>query len=380
LRTGEPIVLKPSIGPCGFRTLGLQLDGTRRCKRVGSLVALVFLGPRPEGAEVRRLNGITTDDRPENLAYGTRADVAADHAARARREEEAGGPTHCPTGHRYADSWLGEWGERFCPDCRQLGLSGYLPVNLNVVECTDSGREFWWDKHGPRPMWCADCRGRHGAEVYADVTAETVRYGSCIDCGRDLPPKTGSGPMKLRCAICGTVAQREVDRRAHQRYLERRGHAFKQVRLACLDCGTPVDQAPLGGPKKRCDDCTKAARRAQAAAYRERMKAERAPATRRSACRDCGAEIAKVGAGGMPVRCDPCRDAEAVAKDRRYKARQGTLKPPTTPCVDCGAPVDQHPGVGRPYLRCGPCAREERRRIQRGVDARRRARRKAATR
>ena len=40
-------------------------------KLIHSLVAEAFLGPRPEGQEVRHLNGDRADPRLSNLAYGT---------------------------------------------------------------------------------------------------------------------------------------------------------------------------------------------------------------------------------------------------------------------------------------------------------------------
>ncbi len=43
---------------------------------VHALVLLTFVGPRPEGEQARHLNGIRTDNRRENLAWGT---VAENH-------------------------------------------------------------------------------------------------------------------------------------------------------------------------------------------------------------------------------------------------------------------------------------------------------------
>jgi hypothetical protein len=45
---------------------------------VHQLVTDAFLGPIPENMEVRHLNGVKTDNFPENLAYGTRQDNADD--------------------------------------------------------------------------------------------------------------------------------------------------------------------------------------------------------------------------------------------------------------------------------------------------------------
>lgn len=328
LLRGTPRVLVGTVGPCGYLTVGVQIAGRRRVRRVGSLVALAWIGPRPEGSRVRRLNGVTTDDRPENLAYGSLAEITADHVARARREEAAGAPTHCPAGHRYADSWLGAWGDRLCRECR---------------------------------------RGEAPRTQAADV--ETVRYASCSECGARMPGVVGPGPLALRCHECRRRRQAESLRQ----YLVRRGHSFKSAEMPCEDCGTLVVQAERGAVKRRCDPCARAARNAQAAAYRERRRAEREPNVRRGACRDCGVEIVKVGPGAMRERCDECRRADAAERDRRHRARMGTMKPPETPCVDCGAPVPQHPGYGRAFLRCPACTRTERNRLWRQWKARRQA-------
>jgi hypothetical protein len=45
---------------------------------IHQLVLLAFLGPRPEGLEVRHINGDPTDNRLCNLAYGTRKENCAD--------------------------------------------------------------------------------------------------------------------------------------------------------------------------------------------------------------------------------------------------------------------------------------------------------------
>jgi len=45
---------------------------TRKRETVHKLVALAFFGPVPKGKEVRHLNGIRSDNRIENLKYGTR--------------------------------------------------------------------------------------------------------------------------------------------------------------------------------------------------------------------------------------------------------------------------------------------------------------------
>lgn len=54
--------------------------GRRGAKRekLHALVAEAFLGPRPSGCVVRHLDDVKTHNAVDNLAYGTRADNAAD--------------------------------------------------------------------------------------------------------------------------------------------------------------------------------------------------------------------------------------------------------------------------------------------------------------
>ncbi len=46
---------------------------------VHQLVALTFIGPRPENADTRHINGDPTDNRVENLCYGSRTENILDH-------------------------------------------------------------------------------------------------------------------------------------------------------------------------------------------------------------------------------------------------------------------------------------------------------------
>jgi hypothetical protein len=62
----------------GYLGLLLSKNGVSTRRTVHSLVAEAFIGPRPEGMEVRHGSANRTDNRAENLCYGTRADNAAD--------------------------------------------------------------------------------------------------------------------------------------------------------------------------------------------------------------------------------------------------------------------------------------------------------------
>lgn len=83
----------------GYPEVSLWLKGKSRTHKVHQLVAAAFFGPRPEGAEIRHLNGDRTDCRLGNLLYGTRAENAADTLAHGHNRNAA--KTHCPAGHPY---------------------------------------------------------------------------------------------------------------------------------------------------------------------------------------------------------------------------------------------------------------------------------------
>lgn len=65
-------------------TLGHKAPGTL----VHVLVAATFLGPRPDGCDVRHLDGDPLNNRADNLAYGTRTENILDvyHIGRAWRK------------------------------------------------------------------------------------------------------------------------------------------------------------------------------------------------------------------------------------------------------------------------------------------------------
>lgn len=109
---------KGQVAPCGYWCLVLSKDGDVQAFRFGTLVAVAWLGTKPAGQWIRHLDGDLLNDRVENLAYGTEVEFRADQALRARREEAAGAPTHCPSGHRYSDHWMDMFGERNCAGCR----------------------------------------------------------------------------------------------------------------------------------------------------------------------------------------------------------------------------------------------------------------------
>lgn len=91
--------------------------GRPRAARVHHLVALAFIGPRPEGMQVCHHNDDPTDNRVENLRYDTPAANVADSIRNGRNFKSQ--VTHCPQGHEYttANTYTCKQGKRQCRAC-----------------------------------------------------------------------------------------------------------------------------------------------------------------------------------------------------------------------------------------------------------------------
>ncbi len=74
-------------------------------------VLAAFVGPKPEGAVVRHLNDVPTDNRLENLAYGTRSENQLDW-----RKARYTPLTVCKIGHVLAE--VGTYAGNRCRKCR----------------------------------------------------------------------------------------------------------------------------------------------------------------------------------------------------------------------------------------------------------------------
>jgi len=110
---GEPRLLKQSLTDKGYLRVGLRrADGTgSRTIYVHKLVLTAFVGPAPEGMECRHLDGISQNNRLDNLAWGTDAENGADRVRHAKPRKV------CLLGHRLTpdDILAGT-----CPQCEEL--------------------------------------------------------------------------------------------------------------------------------------------------------------------------------------------------------------------------------------------------------------------
>jgi len=77
-RTYGGKIIKGVVKTPAYEVVALSRYGTETRYRVHNLVALVFIGPRPPGQEVRHGPNGRLDNSLANLCYGTRAENAKD--------------------------------------------------------------------------------------------------------------------------------------------------------------------------------------------------------------------------------------------------------------------------------------------------------------
>jgi hypothetical protein len=85
---GQPMKTVPDGD--GYRILALQRDSRAHTVYVHAIVLETFIGPCPEGMQCRHLNGNKTDNRLENLQWGTPLQNAEDrdrHGTHSRGEK-----------------------------------------------------------------------------------------------------------------------------------------------------------------------------------------------------------------------------------------------------------------------------------------------------
>lgn len=116
-RVLRPAVMKKS----GHLQVSLSLDGVPHTYCVHALVCETFHGPRPEGMECRHLNGDPSDNRAENLQWGTSSE---NHLDRVRHGVHFWAKrTHCKNGHEFTPQNTGHTKkQRYCRTCRSVAV------------------------------------------------------------------------------------------------------------------------------------------------------------------------------------------------------------------------------------------------------------------
>lgn len=115
----EDTILAQYVDSRGYQRVNICLGGKVRKRRVHQLVAEAFLGVRPAGADVCHYDDVKTNNRTDNLRYGSRSDNMLDAVRNGRNKNTA--KTHCPrdhelTGDNLIKSQL-KTGRRVCRSC-----------------------------------------------------------------------------------------------------------------------------------------------------------------------------------------------------------------------------------------------------------------------
>ena len=181
-------ILKTPVGNHGYPNVNLSVHGKRTLMLVHKLVAEAFLGPCPDGMEVRHLDGVKTHCELSNLAYGTHSDNQWDqilhgtHANGSREACEKGHP-YVPGSYRVARYPDGSFKERVCHQCERAGWAARQARKPpNIAACAFCGAEF--DKgreHGKgRRRYCGPECQRAARSAQAAAYQERKRIGQRV--------------------------------------------------------------------------------------------------------------------------------------------------------------------------------------------------------
>lgn len=108
----------------------ITLKGQTKTSPVHTWVALTFLGPRPEGQEVRHLDGDPGNNTLGNLAYGTPSENRYDTVRHGRNKQAA--QDACVQGHPFdvANTYYRPTGHRQCRACNRAAHQRYMARRL----------------------------------------------------------------------------------------------------------------------------------------------------------------------------------------------------------------------------------------------------------
>lgn len=116
-----PRELRPAASGVGYLTLNLvSPERPNVTAYVHHLVALAFHGPRPQGLEIRHLDGNRLNNDADNLAYGTASENQKDRVRHGTHNHAV--KTHCAKGHPFDErnTYITKVGQRACRECLRL--------------------------------------------------------------------------------------------------------------------------------------------------------------------------------------------------------------------------------------------------------------------
>lgn len=140
----SPRILQPWLVK-GYPMVGFQRIGGRRpCQLVHVLVAEAFIGPRPEGLQVRHLDGNRLNSDVANLAYGTPTENSEDTIAHGHHPGYE--QTHCKSGHELSAANVRLVGGRrsrqyrVCRECERIKVRKWQAKHPDRVKANRRAR------------------------------------------------------------------------------------------------------------------------------------------------------------------------------------------------------------------------------------------------
>lgn len=118
LKSTNPRLLAQIPNRDGYLRVSMWHENKNRLRFVAGLVAAAFIGPRPDGQEVRHYDDDKSNNTVSNLLYGTRSQNIRDAVRNGTQAQVA--KTHCPQGHPYdaANTMVRPTGWRTCRTCQ----------------------------------------------------------------------------------------------------------------------------------------------------------------------------------------------------------------------------------------------------------------------